>query len=539
MAIVDQHGNPIDQGVLKEPQTARIAALQNEYLTSNLDGLTPARLAATLRAADNGDLTAQHRLFADMEERDAHLAAEMNKRKLALLSLDWTIEPPRNATAAEKAHAEWLTEVLTDAVDPLEDLILAMMDGVGHGFAPVELEWRREGSELLPSFHPRPQEWFQLDQKRREIRLRDSSADGAVLAPMGWVFHTHGKAKTGYAGRMGLYRVLVWPFLYKAYAIGDFAEFLETFGLPIIVGKYFAGASNEEKASLMRAVTSLGHDARAIMPADMELEIQKIVGGGEKSPHLAMVDWADRAHSKGIVGQTMSAESKSSGLGSGNAELHREVRQDIKEADTREIGGTITRDLLYPLIALNRGNIDGLRRCPRLVFDCSEPEDIKSFSDAVPKLVGVGMRIKTEWLHEKLGIPLAGEKDETLTVAAPANVLAPELRPDAGKKTPADAPGALPAGRNAALAALSARAAAERDAIDDLADLMGEEWEASMDGMVTPIERLAAECKTLEEFRNRLPEAIEQMSAADVADVLARGLFAAYLDGRAIPGKAK
>ena len=99
--LVDQYGQPIDKGVLKEPQTSRVASLQNEYLTSNLDGLTPARLAATLRNADSGDLFAQHRLFADMEERDAHLAAEMGKRKLALLGLDWRIEPPRNASAAE------------------------------------------------------------------------------------------------------------------------------------------------------------------------------------------------------------------------------------------------------------------------------------------------------------------------------------------------------------------------------------------------------------------------------------------------------
>lgn len=529
--IVDQWGKPIDRAVLTEPQTARVSSLQNEYLTSNLDGLTPSRLAATLRAADNGDLTAQHRLFADMEERDAHLSAEIGKRKLALLGLDWTIEPPRNATAAEKAHAEWLAEVLTDAVDPIEDLILALMDGVGHGFAPVELEWRSEGGELLPSFHPRPQEWFQLDQHRREIRLRDMSVDGAQLASFGWCFHTHGKAKTGYMGRMGLHRVLSWPFLYKAYAIGDFAEFLETFGLPIIVGKYFSGASPEEKASLMRAVTALGHDARAIMPSEMELEIQKIVGG-EKSPHLAMVDWADRAQSKAILGQTMSAESKSSGIGSGNADLHREVRHDILIADARQIAGTITRDLLYPLIALNRGNIDGLRRSPRLVFDTGEAEDIKLFAEALPELVGVGMNIPVSWAHDKLRIPEPVNDEPILKVAAPASVLSPELRPAPGKQTPNDP---------AALVALSAadKTAASRDALDDLAALMGDEWVQTTDGLVSPITRLADECNSLEEFRNRLPEAIEQMDAQSVADLLARGMFSAYLSGRALPGKAK
>ena len=114
----------------------------------------------------------------------------------------------------------------------------------------------------------------------RLLLLRDSP-DGAARAPFGWVFHTHGKAKTGYGARLGLYRALVWPFLYKAYSIGDFAEFLEIYGLPIIVGKYYNGASADEKASLMRAVTALGHDARAIMPLEMELEIQKITGSGD------------------------------------------------------------------------------------------------------------------------------------------------------------------------------------------------------------------------------------------------------------------
>ncbi len=531
--IVDQFGQPINAAALKEPQTSRVASLRSEYITGSLDGLTPARLSAALRAADAGDLIAQHRIFSDMEERDAHLAAELHKRKLAVMSLDWSIAPPRNATAAEKAHAEWLTEVLTDAVDPLEDLILALMDGVGHGFSAVEYEWRQEGREWLPAFNPRPQEWFRLDATRSALRLRDMSPEGAALQPFGWCFHTHGKAKSGYQGRMGLFRVLSWPFLYKAYAVGDFAEFLETFGLPIIVGKYYTGATDEEKASLMRAVTALGHDARAIMPKDMELEISKVVGSGDSSPHLAMVAWADRAQSKAILGQTMSAESQASGIGSGNADLHREVRHDILRADARQIAATIMRDLLYPLIALNRGNIDGLRRCPRLVFDTGEAEDIKLFADALPELVGVGMQIPVEWAHNKLRIPQPAEGEAVLKVAAPENVLDPELRPKPGKTTPEE-------GGKAALAALAAedRSAAEQDAFDDLADVMADEWESTLEGTVSPVKRLLDECRSLDEFNARLPDVLAQMSADDLRDLVAKGLFAAYAAGRAIPGKA-
>ena len=528
--IVDEFGRPIDVGALKEPQTSRIATLNNQYLTNHLDGLTPARLAAALRNADNGNLVEQHRIFSDMQERDAHMFAEMDKRKNSVIGLDWTIEPPRNATPTEKAHADYLTEVLTDLPDPIEDLILAMTDATGHGFAPIETEWRGAGKEWLPTFHPRPQEWFQLDQQNREIRLRDGSPSGAPLTRFGWVFHTHGKPKTGYAARMGLYRVLSWPFIYKTYGIGDFAEFLEIYGLPMIVGKYFSSATQEEKNSLYRAVVSLGHNARAIMPQEMALEIQKITGGGDATPHMTMVEWAERSESKAILGQTMSAEAKSTGIGSGNADLHSEVRHDILKADAREIAGTLTRDLLFPLLSLNRGGINDLRKCPRFVFDTGEADDIKDMADALPKLVGVGMKIPAQWAHDKLRIPVAADDEDMLAIAAPENALPPMLRPQPGEQTPDD--------DTAALAALSARAAIEQDALDELADEMASEWEPTISPLLSPVEALMDECATLEEFKARLPEIVGKMDASKLAELLAGGLFAARIEGRSVK-KAK
>lgn len=509
--ILDQHGQPIEFSVLKESQTARIASLANTYLDNHLAGLTPDRLASILRNADDGDLVAQHRLFADMEERSAHIACEMNKRKLALLDLDWDIVPPRNASTAETAVAEWVKEVLSDAVDPIEDLILALMDGVGHGFSPVEQEWHKDGGEYLPSWFPRPQEWFQLNSSRSKITLRDASVDGADLRAFSWVFHTHGKAKTGYQGRMGLHRVLSWSFLYGAYAISDFAELLETFGLPIIVGKYFSGASDDEKASLMRAVVALGHDARAIMPAEMMLEIEKITGG-EKSPHLAMVDWAERSQSKAILGQTMSAESQSSGLGSGNADLHGEVRNDIRNADARQIAGTITRDVIYPLVAINKG-VDSLRRCCRFVFDTGEGESIKDFSEALPPLVGLGMRIPLDWAHEKLRIPLADGKEAILS-SAPA--------------TPSTTPPPV-----TALAALSAAAPATIAPDDELTNELAKAATPAMDNLLGDITALVDGAEDLKSLQDALLKAYGDLDVNELQKLMAAAFALAELKGMA------
>lgn len=523
--ILDQYGDLMQTGDIAEPQTARIVQLQQQVLTSQLDGITPARAARILRDADQGDIVAQHQLFDDMLDRDAHLRCEFEKRQGAIAGLDWSIAAPKGASPAEKKAAEWVEEVLRDVVDDLEDVLLAIMEAPGHGFSAVEIEWQHWGKEWIPRFHPRPQTWFKMDSSRRHLRLNDGSAEGAVPTPMGWIMHSARKVKTGYGARAGLLRPAVWPFLYKAYSIGDFAEFLETYGLPIIIGKYMSGASPEEKSSLLRAVAALGHDARAIMPEGMQLEIQAITGGAGGSHHLAMVDWADRAQSKLVLGQVLSAEAKATGMGSGVADLQGEVRSDIRASDARQIASTLTRDLVYPLIALNRGGIDGLRRCPRFVFDLGEAEDLKLFSEALPALAQGGARIPVSWVHEKLRIPEA-QGDEPVFG-----------RPQPSPPVPPAAPPVPPATLRAALAALVAARPPAPDGIDTLVDAALQDWQPVMQPLVDPIQAAmdasAKAGETAEQFLARLPALLTQMDVTELTAALAHAAFTARLGARA------
>lgn len=524
MALIDQYGQPFQISKIAEPQTASIAQLSNTYIENQLAGLTPARAAAILAAADQGDITAQHRLFEDMLDRDAHMQCEVGKFKNAPLTLNWSVEPPNNASRAEKKAAAWAEEMLRTAVDDLEDVMSTMGDAAGHGFAPIELEWESLGGERIPKFHPRPQDWFRLSQDRRHLNLADGSADGAPLIPMGWIMHTHGKAKTGYQSRMALYRVLVWPFIYKSYSIGDLAEFLETYGLPIILGKYYQGAMPEEKASLMRAVTALGHDARAIMPKEMEIEIQKVTSSGDSAAHLAMVDWAERSESKAILGQVLSAEAKATGMGSGVAEFQADVRRDILKSHARNMMGTLTRDLIYPMVTLNLPGIDGLRRCPRFVFDLGEAEDLAMFADALPKLAEGGARIPVSWVHEKLCIPQAADDEPVFGAPKPPPEplkIAPKL-PSTVAKGPAD---------SAAL--LTAQGTGLPDTANHMTDPLALSADAQVAVWLADIQEMLAAADSLEQFREQLLARYSALPTEDMITVMATALSAIALRGRA------
>ena len=104
--ILDHRGNKLEKQALKEPQTAKIASLHQEFASHPTRGLSPQRLAQIMEEAERGDIKAQSDLFEDIEEKDGHVMAELGKRKRALLGLNWAIEPPNNPSAKEQQIAE-------------------------------------------------------------------------------------------------------------------------------------------------------------------------------------------------------------------------------------------------------------------------------------------------------------------------------------------------------------------------------------------------------------------------------------------------
>lgn len=417
--IVDQYGRPLKREVLKGSQTSRIAQLNRQWPLHPSKGLSIRKLPSILEAAERGDIAAQADLFEDMIERDGHIFSEMAKRKNALLTLDWSIEPPENATAAEKQLAMMVSAWMKSIPD-MEDVILNAADAIGHGFAAQEIEtWELEGDVWLPTkVVLRPHRWFSTTPETNdEIRLNDGTFQGGELWPFGWLVHTH-NAKPGFIAQSGLYRVLVWPYLFKNYALRDLAEFLEIYGLPARVGTYMAGATEKEKDTLLHALVTLGHDAAGVIPEGSKIEFQS-AASGQADPFQAMIDWAERTESKVILGATLTsqADGKSSTNALGN--VHNAVRHDILVADARQLEGFF-RGFIRMLLALNGKDISP-RRQPRLVFDTRDIEDIKVFSEGVSNLVNSGMKsIPTSWIHKKLGIPVPQQGEEVLIPPAPA-----------------------------------------------------------------------------------------------------------------------
>ncbi|WP_419177431.1 DUF935 domain-containing protein [Xenorhabdus griffiniae] len=415
MPIVDIYGNPLQREALKSPQTVKTAQMQRIYPDHPSRGLTIRKLPRILQLAELGDLSAQASLFGDMLERDGHIFAEMEKRKNALLTLDWSIEPPKRATAQEQAITAQVQEWF-DAMPEIEDIILNGMEAVGHGFSCQEIEWERVEKVWLPKrHHLRPHYWFRtLPEQRDEIRLRDNNGlYGSPLWPFGWLVHRH-NARSGFIATSGIYRVLVWPYLFKNFSLRDLAEFLEIYGLPARIATYAAGTSDADRDRLLDSLVRLGHEAVAAIPAGSEIRFESAASGGSE-PFMAMINWAERTQSKIILGGTLTtqADGKSSTHALGN--VHNEVRHDLMTADARQLEGMF-KNLIQMLLALNGHTEINPHRLPRFVFDTREAVDLPEFATAVATLVNQAgvTSIPVSWVHKKAAIPMPQDDEPTL-----------------------------------------------------------------------------------------------------------------------------
>ncbi|MFY3986074.1 DUF935 domain-containing protein [Achromobacter xylosoxidans] len=523
--IVDARGRPIDREALKEPQTARLGWVTREWAEHPSRGLTPQRLHRILEDAEQGNLVAQADLFTDMEEKDGHIMSEMAKRKRAILTLDWEVHEPANATAEEKRDTAKVREWLSSFTG-LEDFLLDCMDAVGHGFAPLEAQWHQVGPYMLPkTYTHRPQRWFQtLAHDGNALRLRDGGGDGQELWPLGWVVHQH-KARSGYLTRAGLHRTLAWPYLFKNYSVRDLAEFLEIYGLPLRVGKYPPGTTDREKATLLAAVAGIGHNAAGIIPDSMRIDFQNAAQGTQE-PFEAMIAWCERTASKVIVGGTLTsqADGKSSTHALGN--VHNEVRHDLMVSDARQLAATVTLQVIGPMRMLNIAGAAG-RRSPEFRFDTRKFEDLVRLSQALPGLVRAGVRIPVDWVHERGNIPKPAAGQDVLV--APA---APGWPAQGAALT-----GPAWAGQ-AALAAMLGAASAPpagpaRPAISGQLDRLAAQAAPTMDYWINQIRDLVDQAESLEDIRNGLLALAPGMDIDQYAALLSEALTAAGLAGRA------
>ncbi len=376
-------------------------------------GLTPSRLAAMLREADDGSLSTAMQLFEEMEEKDAHLYSVATTRRLALTGLDWhvvsaaDVQETDDRGLADEA-ASYAREVLR-RLDRLDEILQHLALAIGRNIAMAEIVWDMDGDRGLQPVDVVPVDFARIifdELSQPRILTQEEPEDGIAPPPNKFIIHTPHNV-SGHPQRGGLLRVTAMVYLAKNLALKDWMIFAEVFGMPVRIARYEPNATVEEKRELVRMLESLGSNASGIFSRAVELQLIEANRGTSGPPYSRLIEFLNREMSKAWLGQTLTTDISGQSGSVAATTVHESVRQDILADDLRKEARTLRRDLLAPITRLRFGPgvaVPHFRRKPRQPLVTTEL--MQGLDAAVNQL---GLSISSDWVHNALGIPASHE----------------------------------------------------------------------------------------------------------------------------------
>lgn len=381
--------------------------------------ITPERMAHLIQgAATLGDTLTYFEAAEQLEEHDLHYRSLISTRKLAVAGLDIVVEPHDTSRKARKV-AEFVETVL--AADPVQTMLQDLLDGLSKGVSIVEIGWDTDGAQWVPATYDwRDPRWFDFSKvDGSTVMLRGPGGVLEELPPNRFLVHKP-RLKTGLPVRSGLALPGAIAWCIKQAIVTDWAGFCETYGQPFRLGTFQRGTKKEDVLGLKKAIASLGADAYAVLPSDMAVQF---IDGGGKNGNVQLFErfaqFMEDQQSRLVLGQTLTSGSGQTAGSYALGLVHNEVRMDILRSDAKQLGTTIMRDLVRPLVDFNFGADVPI---PNVRFAADEGEDLVALATVLSLTVPLGIGAPVKWARDKFGIPAPDGDEETLSASQAASL---------------------------------------------------------------------------------------------------------------------
>ncbi|GKS96994.1 DUF935 family protein [Acidovorax sp. SUPP2825] len=458
-----------------------------------------------------------HELYRDLR-RDGKVFSGMQKRKLAVVSRDWTVEP---VTATDQGTRD--AAVLDDVLGSFgfDRLCSDLLDALLVGWQPSEVIWTlrdvtvdgRSRQMVVPARVVKRSHrrfvYTQEEGKPYELRLltRGDMQRGVPVPERKFIVHrVNAEDDNPYGTGLGLQ--LYWPVSFKRRGVLAWTKFLDRFGLPIPWGKYPVSATPREKGTLFDALRAVSNDGLIMTPEGTMIELLESKLSGSATPHQSQVEYMDDWIMEVVLGQ--SPRGKSGGALAAAAAEREDVRLELSQADSDLLSETLNGTLIQWICELN-----GLQPC--LVYRRIEKDaNLQAESETDKNISELGFEMTEEGAQAKYGAHWK-RKAATPPAGAPADPKLP--------------------GRTASFAEGEPTGAAAPDAIDQLIDAEQAQWQRVMEPMVDPVRALLSEAAarglTAAELLERLPQVLADMDPTQLLDALTATAFASRLAAEA------
>jgi len=472
------------------------------------------------------------KIYEDLK-RDGEAGAVLRKRVTGVTSRPWEIKPASDRRDDKKA-----AELVRNALEALKfrRMCKGLLDATLKGYAVAEVLWEvRDGLVLPRDVVGRDQRRFVFDvNSQLRLLTREATAEGIELPGRKFIVHRHG-AEDGDPYGKGLGSSLFWPVFFKRQDITFWLTFADKFGAPTAVGKYPSSATKPEQEKLLQALSAIAHDSGVTIPEGMVIELVEAKRSGALDTYEKLARYMDEQINKIVLGETMSTTAQAAGMGSGQADVHNDVRLELAEDDAHELDETLKDTLITWIVEVNMPGAG----IPKLCHQFEAPEDLAKRATRDKTLVDMGWEPDEEYILETYGEGWT-KKAAQVPVTAPVNPA--QSGQGIGQNNAADP--ATQEGQDnkpsfaehAATRGQREQLLAEQEAMAQAATALAGNWQQLMRKRVDDLRTMLDNTGDLVAFREGMDKLLEEDPPAEVVQAVAQATFAAHIVGR---GKAE
>ena len=377
--------------------------------------------------------------YQAMMRMDADIEGVLRSLLVTLAGLEWSVTADDDENPRTQELASRIADIV-NAIPRRSDLFRAMHEAVWYGVSATNIVYEKDANlgVRVAEWIPFASDTLAFDQ-RGNVAMRVGSAyiNESSVTDLGFdslvhlfddnerraivlhrVFTTApnfidpNSADQVYRG-VGARDVCWYIWLLKQEILQNAAAYAERYALGIRVGYYPAG-NDAAKNEMLTVLQNLVNDNSVVLPrigpneSMYDIDI-KDANAGRAQIFMEMVDWCSSKLKEAILGQSLSSEAGSTGLGSGVADLHADTLSRVIRYHADALAESITTDLVR-VVAKMLGASDDEARAIRFNFAPERP-DTKERLEAVEKFVALGGRVSEREVRDLLGLaePMDGE----------------------------------------------------------------------------------------------------------------------------------
>ena len=481
-----------DQTPASKPET-------NEIATVLRDITFPAYMGV-LREQDDTLLTrgrARGLKLYDEIERDCTVYGDLQKRKLAIISRPWQVDPASDSPLDKKAADVVKAQLSSEALN-FDKVCLDLLDAILKGFSVGEVIWEVQGSEIVVSqVKTRDQRRFGFDdQYQLRLKVPENIIPGMQLPERKFIVHSFG-SKDGNPYGLGLGTRLFWPAFFKRNGITFWLTFLDKFASPTPIGTYPNGTSLQEQGKLLDALDALSQSAGVIMQDGMVVSLLEAARSGSDGGYEKLCRYMDEQITFAILGEA--PQTKGGGGQAASAAITRnEVRLELVQADADLLSATLNQTLVKWITEFN---VPGATP-PRVWRKVEEQKDLGAVAQRDKTIFDMGFRPTLAYIIETYGgdwteVPLQPK----IVAGDPSGLTANFVEP------------------------------VDPSIQDKLASSLENEADAAWAKVLDHVEGIVSKASSLEALQNSLVEAYGGLPVEDLRRVMAKGFQVAALTG--------